>query len=273
MTARAAETVLAAVAALMDILDRKDPRLFVMVGPVLDPRPVAGARLRAPAAQARRRGARHLLVVMRVYFEKPRTTTGWKGFINDPRMDDSFHIEEGMERGAPFLLDVAELGLPAATEALDPISPQYYRRPDRLDRDRRAHHRVADAPRDGLAACRRRSASRTAPTATLESRSTRILSPRIRTASWASTRAGRASIVRTAATPTATWCCAAAAGVRTTTRCRSRCAEQALTKAKLPRNIVVDCSHANRCKKPELQPLVMRTWCTRSARATARWWA
>ena len=91
-----------------------------------------------------------LHVVMRVYFEKPRTSTGWKGFINDPRMDDSFHIEEGMERGRRFLLDVAELGLPAATEALDPIAPQYYGDLDLLDGDRRAHRGVPDAPRDGL---------------------------------------------------------------------------------------------------------------------------
>ena len=66
-----------------------------------------------------------LLLVMRVYFEKPRTTTGWKGYINDPDMDDSFHVEEGMEKARQFLLEVAEIGLPAGTEALDPISPQY----------------------------------------------------------------------------------------------------------------------------------------------------
>jgi hypothetical protein len=66
-----------------------------------------------------------LYLVMRVYFEKPRTSTGWKGFINDPRMDDSFHIEEGMQKAREFLLKVTELGLPTATEALDPIAPQY----------------------------------------------------------------------------------------------------------------------------------------------------
>ena len=66
-----------------------------------------------------------MVLVMRVYFEKPRTATGWKGFINDPRMDDSFHIEEGLQKGREFLLAVNELGLPAGTEALDPIAPQY----------------------------------------------------------------------------------------------------------------------------------------------------
>jgi 3-deoxy-7-phosphoheptulonate synthase len=67
-----------------------------------------------------------LVLVMRVYFEKPRTSTGWKGYINDPHMDDSFRIDEGMEKARRFLLDVNEIGLPAATEALDPIAPQYY---------------------------------------------------------------------------------------------------------------------------------------------------
>ena len=62
---------------------------------------------------------------MRVYFEKPRTTVGWKGLINDPRMDDSFHIEEGLQVARGLLLKLAEMGLPAGTEALDPISPQY----------------------------------------------------------------------------------------------------------------------------------------------------
>src|SRR3989442_4017422 len=77
--------------------------------------------LQAPAREV----ADTLLIVMRVYFEKPRTSVGWKGFINDPRMDDSFRIAEGMQRARRFLVDVSELGLPAATEALDPIAPQY----------------------------------------------------------------------------------------------------------------------------------------------------
>src|SRR5690554_7296531 len=62
---------------------------------------------------------------MRVYFEKPRTTVGWKDLINDPYLNDSFKIQEGLHIGRKLLLDIAELGLPAATEALDPISPQY----------------------------------------------------------------------------------------------------------------------------------------------------
>ena len=66
-----------------------------------------------------------LYIVMRVYFEKPRTTVGWKGLINDPHMDDSFDIETGLKQARELLLWISELGLPIATEALDPISPQY----------------------------------------------------------------------------------------------------------------------------------------------------
>jgi hypothetical protein len=78
-------------------------------------------RLKALAAEV----SDVLMLVMRVYFEKPRTTVGWKGYINDPHMDDTFRIDEGMVLARQFLLDVNELGLPAGTEALDPISPQY----------------------------------------------------------------------------------------------------------------------------------------------------
>src|SRR5690349_13811306 len=93
LTEHAPKSVLSGRRALMDILERKDPRLFVVVGPCSIHDPEAGLdyarRLLTLAAEVRET----LCVVMRVYFEKPRTTTGWKGFINDPRMDDSFHIE------------------------------------------------------------------------------------------------------------------------------------------------------------------------------------
>src|SRR5690349_9821427 len=121
----AGNTVTRSREALRDILERRDPRLFVVVGPCSIHDPVAGLdyarRLKALQAEV----ADTMLLVMRVYFEKPRTTTGWKGYINDPDMDDSFRVNIGMEKARQFLLDVCELGLPTATEALDPISPQY----------------------------------------------------------------------------------------------------------------------------------------------------
>ena len=120
-----AETIAAGRRDLQRILTREDPRLMVVVGPCSIHDPVAGLdyaeRLKALSDEV----SDTLLLVMRVYFEKPRTSTGWKGFVNDPRMDDSFHIEEGVRKAREFLLRIGELGLPTATEALDPITPQY----------------------------------------------------------------------------------------------------------------------------------------------------
>jgi 3-deoxy-7-phosphoheptulonate synthase len=102
-----------------------DPRLLVVVGPCsIHDRDQAleyARRLRALSRELHE----DLLVVMRVYFEKPRTTVGWKGYINDPRLDGSFRINEGLRRAREVLLEVAKLGLPAGTEFLDLLSPQY----------------------------------------------------------------------------------------------------------------------------------------------------
>ena len=107
------------------ILNGEDDRLFAVVGPcsIHDPKAAYeyAERLRELAEKVKSR----FVLVMRVYFEKPRTTVGWKGLINDPRMNGSFHIEEGLKAARSLLLRVTKLGLPAATEALDPVSPQY----------------------------------------------------------------------------------------------------------------------------------------------------
>ncbi|MCC5873134.1 MAG: 3-deoxy-7-phosphoheptulonate synthase [Gammaproteobacteria bacterium] len=112
-------------AAVRDILDRRDPRLLVVVGPCsihdVDAARDYAERLRTLADEV----SDSLLLVMRVYFEKPRTTVGWKGLINDPHLNDSFKIEEGLHLARKLLIDLAEMGLGLATEALDPITPQY----------------------------------------------------------------------------------------------------------------------------------------------------
>ncbi len=108
-----------------NILDRKDHRLFIVVGPCsihdIKAAKEYAQKLKTLADEV----SDTLYIVMRVYFEKPRTTVGWKGLINDPHLDDSFDIQQGLHIGRQLLIDIAELGLPAATEALDPISPQY----------------------------------------------------------------------------------------------------------------------------------------------------
>jgi 3-deoxy-7-phosphoheptulonate synthase len=122
---RARQSVIDGRETIKRILDREDKRLFIVVGPcsIHDPEAaiVYGKRLKALADKV----SDTLLLVMRVYFEKPRSTVGWKGLINDPHLNGSFEIEEGLHIARRLLLDLAELGLPLATEALDPISPQY----------------------------------------------------------------------------------------------------------------------------------------------------
>jgi 3-deoxy-7-phosphoheptulonate synthase len=126
---RANEPVLAHVArarrAIHDVLHGADDRMFVIVGPCSIHDPAAAldyARRLKPLADEL---AHDLIVVMRVYFEKPRTTVGWKGLINDPHLDESFDINEGLRLARKLLLGINEVGLPCATEFLDLISPQY----------------------------------------------------------------------------------------------------------------------------------------------------
>ena len=124
-SAQATQTVSQARHTLSNILTGRDPRLFVVVGPcsIHDIKAAMdyAHRLKALADELKDQ----LFIVMRVYFEKPRTTVGWKGLVNDPRMDDSFHIEEGLQLARRLLIDLNDLGLPCGTEALDPITPQY----------------------------------------------------------------------------------------------------------------------------------------------------
>ncbi|MBW4546515.1 MAG: 3-deoxy-7-phosphoheptulonate synthase [Symplocastrum torsivum CPER-KK1] len=110
---------------IQNILDGKDSRKFIIVGPCsihdIEAAKEYAAKVKTLADQVKDK----LLVVMRVYFEKPRTTVGWKGLINDPDLNDSFNIEKGLLTARNLLIKIAELGLPAATETLDPITPRY----------------------------------------------------------------------------------------------------------------------------------------------------
>jgi 3-deoxy-7-phosphoheptulonate synthase len=125
LTETASETVFKARTGIQNILRGSDDRLFVIVGPcsIHDPKAALeyAERLTGPMQALKD----ELLIVMRVYFEKPRTTVGWKGLINDPKMDDSFQINEGLRTARNLLLELANRGVPAGTEYLDLISPQY----------------------------------------------------------------------------------------------------------------------------------------------------
>jgi len=124
-TDRSEETTFAGRKAVHDILRGADDRLLVVVGPCSIHDYKAALDYAARLGGERERLAHDLAIVMRVYFEKPRTTVGWKGFINDPRLDETFDMNEGIRLARKLLLEINELGVPCGTEFLDLISPQY----------------------------------------------------------------------------------------------------------------------------------------------------
>ncbi len=256
MTDLASDTVMKGREALRNIIDRKDMRLFVVVGPCSIHDPVAGLdyarRLKALQAEV----ADTMLLVMRVYFEKPRTTTGWKGYINDPDMDDSFRVDVGMEKARQFLLDVCELGLPTATEALDPISPQYlgdliaWTAIGARTTESQTHREMSSGLSTPVG-------FKNGTDGDIGIAINAILSSAHPHSFLGINMQGNVSIVRTRGNAYGHVVLRGGDGRPNYDSVSIAIAEQALAKAKLPANLVVDCSHANSYKKPELQPLVM----------------
>ena len=255
LTDRAAATVLGGRNALRAILARTDPRLFVVVGPCSIHDPAAALdyarRLNALAAKV----STTMLLVMRVYFEKPRTSVGWKGFVNDPRMDDSFRIDEGIERARALLLELAEMGLPTATEALDPISPQYlsdliawYAIGARTT-ESQTHREMAS----GLSAP---VGFKNGTDGGLDVALNAIRSARSPHGFLGVNAQGRTAVIRSRGNADGHLVLRGGAGRPNYDTVSVRIAEQALERAGLPANIVIDCSHANAMKDHALQPLV-----------------
>jgi 3-deoxy-7-phosphoheptulonate synthase len=257
LSEKAAATVVAGRRTLEAILDGRDPRLFVVVGPCSIHDPVAGLdyarRLRALADEV----TDTLVLVMRVYFEKPRTSVGWKGFINDPYMDDSFRIDEGMEKARRFLLELNELGVVAGTEALDPIAPQYYgdlvtwTAIGARTSESQTHREMSSGLSTPVG-------FKNGTDGDVEAAVNAILSAARPHAFLGVNGEGRSAIFRTRGNRYGHVVLRGGGGRPNFDTVSISLCEQALQKAKLPLNIVVDCSHANSWKKPELQPLVMR---------------
>ncbi|MEO8411117.1 MAG: 3-deoxy-7-phosphoheptulonate synthase, partial [Propionivibrio sp.] len=256
LSAHAVQTVMQGREALRNILERKDHRLFVVVGPCSIHDPVAGLdyarRLKALSDEV----GNELLLVMRVYFEKPRTTTGWKGFINDPDMNDSFLVNKGMELARCFLRDVAEIGLPAGTEALDPISPQFlgdliaWTAIGARTTESQTHREIASGLSTPVG-------FKNGTNGDVDIAINAIVSASRRHSFLGINGQGRTSIVRTRGNRYGHLVLRGGNGRPNYDTVSVQMAGQALTKAGLPANIVVDCSHANSFKDPELQPLVM----------------
>ena len=255
LTETAAGTVLAGRSALRAILERKDPRFFVVVGPCSIHDPAAALdyarRLKRLAGELQD----SLVLVMRVYFEKPRTVVGWKGYVNDPFMDDSFRIDEGIVRARTLLMQLAELGLPTGSEALDPICPQYladliswYAIGARTT-ESQTHREMAS----GLSAP---VGFKNGTDGGLEVALNAIRSAALPHGFLGVNQAGRTSVIRSRGNPHGHLVLRGGGGRPNYDTVSIRLAEQGLAKAKLAPNIVVDCSHANSMKDPALQPLV-----------------
>ncbi|MEW6982983.1 3-deoxy-7-phosphoheptulonate synthase AroG [Colwelliaceae bacterium 6471] len=122
---KASETVFASRTAIHNIFNGQDDRVLVVIGPCSIHDPVAALEYGQRLVKLREKYQDSLEIVMRVYFEKPRTTIGWKGLINDPYMDESFKLNDGLRIGRKLLLDLNDMGLPTAGEFLDMITPQY----------------------------------------------------------------------------------------------------------------------------------------------------
>ncbi|WP_237065149.1 3-deoxy-7-phosphoheptulonate synthase [Microbulbifer guangxiensis] len=252
----AENTVAAGRTAVREILDRKDHRLMVVIGPCsvhdVDAAMDYARRLKQVADQV----SDTLLIVMRVYFEKPRTTVGWKGLINDPYLNDSFKIRDGLHIGRKLLRDIAELGLPTATEALDPISPQYLQ--DLISwsaigartTESQTHREMASGLSSAVGFKNGTDGSLDVAINALQSTANphRFLGIN---------KEGQVAIIHTAGNPYGHVVLRGGNDKPNYDSVSVAVCEQELRKAGLTPNIMVDCSHANSNKNHELQPLVV----------------
>ncbi|MFT6052789.1 MAG: 3-deoxy-7-phosphoheptulonate synthase [Halioglobus sp.] len=241
---------------IQNILKGTDHRLFVVVGPCSIHDTEAAMeyanRLRKLAEEL----SDTLYIVMRVYFEKPRTTVGWKGLINDPHLDDTFKISEGLQIGRKLLLDILELGVPTSTEALDPISPQYLQ--DLISwsaigartTESQTHREMASGLSSAVGFKNGTDGGLTVAVNALNS----VANPH---RFLGINGQGQVSVFTTNGNPYGHIVLRGGSGGPNYDSVHIKLCEDALDKADLEPNIMVDCSHANSSKQPELQPLVV----------------
>lgn len=257
LSAAAKATVLAGRKTIRNILDGTDPRLFVVIGPcsIHDPKAAHeyASRLKVLAEQVKDT----LYLVMRVYFEKPRTTVGWKGLINDPDMNDSFNVEKGLRQGRELLLALNEQGLPCATEALDPNSPQYLQ--DLISWS------AIGARTTESQTHREMSSGLSSPVGFkngTDGGMTVAINAMQAVASGHSFLGlngdGQVAVIRTKGNPYAHVVLRGGAGKPNYDSTAVASVEAALAKAKVSGKIMIDASHANSNKDPYLQPLVLK---------------
>lgn len=252
---KANETVAEARLTVQRILDHQDPRLLVVVGPCsihdIDAALDYARRLRALAEEVKET----MYLVMRVYFAKPRTSIGWKGFINDPHLDDSFRIDDGLRIARQLLVDLAEIGVPVGTEALDAITPQYL---DDLvtwtaigarTTESQTHREMASGLSTPVGFKNGTDGNIQVAINALNSvsRSHHFLGINQR---------GQCAVIHTRGNRYGHVVLRGGAHPNYDSVSVAMC-EKELAAAGLPANIVIDCSHGNSLKDPALQPLVM----------------
>jgi 3-deoxy-7-phosphoheptulonate synthase len=240
---------------LRRILEREDPRLFVVVGPCSIHDLVAAREYAGRLQSLMQRVEQTMVVLMRVYFEKPRTTVGWKGLINDPDMDDSFQIEKGIRLARELLLHLAEIRVPAATEALDPIMPQYlselisWTAIGARTTESQTHREMASGLSTPVGFKNGTDGSLTVAINALQS-------ARQPHHFLGITQQGQSAVFRTRGNRYGHIVLRGGAGRSNYDAVSIALCERELEKAGLPVNIVVDCSHGNSNKDPGVQPLV-----------------
>ena len=254
---KAADTVSKGRQAIYDIMDGKDHRLFVVVGPCsihdVEAARDYAARLKKLADEV----SDTLLIVMRVYFEKPRTTVGWKGLINDPHLNDTFDIEQGLHIGRRLLLDINELGLPAATEALDPISPQYLQ--DTIawsaigarTTESQTHREMSSGLSMAIGFKNGTDGSLDVAVNAMKS----VSHPH---SFLGIDQQGQVAIIRTKGNNYGHVVLRGGGGKPNYDSVSVALCEKAMDKAGLRKSLMIDCSHANSSKDPAIQPLVMQ---------------
>ncbi|MFC4158677.1 3-deoxy-7-phosphoheptulonate synthase [Chitinimonas lacunae] len=256
LSATAAATVAAGRQTLAEILTRRDPRLLVAIGPCSIHDIDAGLDYARRLQQLAEELSDTLFLVMRAYFEKPRTTTGWKGLINDPGMDDSFRIADGMAQARRFLLRVNEMGLPAATEVLDPISPQYlgdlvsWAAIGARTTESQVHRELSSALPMPVG-------FKNGTDGGVEAAVNAIVSASRPHAFLGIDAEGRAAVVRSRGNAYGHLVLRGGGGRPNYDTVSVAMAEKALVKAGLQPNIVIDCSHGNSYKRHDMQPLVL----------------
>lgn len=239
-----------------NILDGQDKRLFVVVGPCSIHDPALALEYARRLKHLSEQLSDQLFIIMRVYFEKPRTTVGWKGLINDPMLNGSFDIETGLRTARKLLIELTEIGLPLATEALDPISPQYLQ--DTITwtaigartTESQTHREMSSGLSSPVG-------FKNGTDGSLDVAVNAMKSVTHGHAFLGINPDGQVAITRTRGNAYGHVVLRGGGGKPNYDSVSIALCEQALDKAGLAKNIVVDCSHANSNKDHNVQPLVL----------------